>query len=285
MLTAIRESDKLIVIGAIIEKDKSNTYKCSYCQKSVIHCKSESGIKIGYFKHKAGESHCPNQVSESEEHLRTKLDIYEYISNDWGDKLQSIEVEKWICNNTIRSDIYLETKKNKIAIEVQATALTVDEIKRRTSNYFKNGIAVLWVMPYYHKRFMEFKYQAEGFDDETCDYGWSYVESVKLKSMEIFLFWMYYKSLYFFFFVHINSNGFIKVTLGDYVGEAVEFIKDGEEHYYAGRVAKTLKTIKSIRNNLSFEDFRVEFGKEFKVPKYNYSVPNRKIFTLKRDKN
>lgn len=281
MLVAIRQSDKKSVIGALIQKDKSAIYVCDYCKKTVIHHKSESGEKVGHFKHKSGESHCPNRVKETEEHIRTKLDIYEYIKDGWGSKLKILEVEKWICNNTIRPDIYIETNRNKIAIEVQATALTVDEIKRRTLKYYKNGIAVLWVMPYYHRRFMKHHYQVEGYNKEECDFGWSYVPSVKLKGMEIFLHWAYYKSLYFWEYERVNSNGFIHVQLDKYVGEDVEFRRDGEDHFYHGRTAKTVKTIKSIRFNIGFDEFRVTVAKEYDVPQSNYSVPTRKLFTIK----
>jgi competence CoiA-like predicted nuclease len=152
MLTAIRDTDNKKVVGALIEKDKNATYHCEYCKKEAIHHKSESQVRIGHFKHKQGASHCPNQTNETEWHYKTKYDIYKYIYSNWGDKLKEIEVEKWICNNSIRSDIYLETSKNKIAIEVQATILTPSEIKRRTAKYFKNGIAVMWILPFEYDR-------------------------------------------------------------------------------------------------------------------------------------
>lgn len=280
MLVAIRQLDKKPVIGALIHKDQTAIYVCDYCKNIVIHHKSESGEKIGHFKHKSGESHCPNQSKETEEHLRTKLDIYEYIKEGWGSKLKVLEIEKWICENSIRPDVYIETNRNKIAIEVQATALTVDEIKRRTSKYFKNDIAVLWVMPYYHNRFMEYKYQAEGYNEDECDYGWSYKPNVKLKSMELFLHWAYFKCLYFWEYERINSKGFIKVKLDKYVGVDVEFRRDGEEHYYYGKTAKTVKRIQSIQCNIAFDEFIVTIAKEYNVPQSNYSVPNRKLFLI-----
>ena len=283
MLTAIRKSDKKKVTGAWIEKNNAESYRCEYCHKNVIHHKSDSGEKIGHFKHKSGESYCPNQVKETEEHIRTKLDIFEYINSGWGNKLQWIELEKWICNNTIRPDVYIETRKSKIAIEVQATVLTIDEIKRRTTNYYNNGIAVLWVMPYYHHRFMEFKYQAEGYNEETCDFGWSYRPNVRLKSMELFLYWAYFKNLFFWEYERVNSNGFIRIRLDRYIGEDVEFRRDGEDHYYSGKIAKTLKTIRYIEFDISFEDFRVENAKEYNVPQSNYQLPKRKLFTIKKD--
>jgi competence CoiA-like predicted nuclease len=282
MVVAIRQSDNKAVIGALIQKDQTAIYHCDYCKNVVIHHKSESGEKVGHFKHKPGESHCPNLVKETEEHIRTKLDIYEYIKDGWGSKLKVLEVEKWICDNTIRPDVYIETSRNKIAIEVQATALTVDEIKRRTSRYYKNGIAVLWIMPYYHRRFMEYKYQVEGYNEEECDFGWSYMQSVKLKSMELFLLWAYFKNLYFWEYERVFSNGFIQVQLEKYVGEDVEFRRDGEDHYYTGKTAKTVKIVKSIRFNISFDEFRVTQAREYDVKQSNYSVPARILFEARK---
>lgn len=92
MLKAIRQSDNKPVIGALIDKDRNAVYNCDYCKKVVIHHKSDSGEKVGHFKHKPGESHCPNQVKETEEHIRTKLDIYSYIKDGWGSKLRVLEV-------------------------------------------------------------------------------------------------------------------------------------------------------------------------------------------------
>ena len=87
-----------------------------------------------------------------------KLGIYNYIKRNWGDKLLIIEPEKWICNKTIRPDVYIETrKKTKIAIEVQASILPVTEIKRRTEKYYKEGIYVLWVLLYDFHRFYEYR--------------------------------------------------------------------------------------------------------------------------------
>lgn len=136
-------------------------------------------------------------------------------------------------------------------------------------------------MPYYHRRFMEYKYQCEGYNVDEGDYGWSYKSNVKLKSMEIFLLWAYFKNLYFWEYERVNSNGFIQVQLEKYVGEDVEFRRDGEDHYYAGKTAKTVKTIKSIRFNISFNEFRISNANEYEVPQSKYSVPKRKLFLIR----
>lgn len=279
MITAIRKSDNEKVIGSIIPKDKNAEYTCEYCAKNVIHNRSDSRIRIGHFKHKHGDSHCPNQSKESEYHIKTKLDIYDYIKNGWGKKLRLIELEKWICNNSIRPDIYIETRKSKIAIEVQATILTVSDIKKRTEKYNKNNIHVLWILPFVYSRIWENRIVEMGYGGDENKYDWCLSEKVKMKDMEIFLYWAYYKKLIFWDLEHEHSNSFIAVGFEEYKSDDADFWKDGEEHSYSGRTAKTIKSASWIKYNLQFTDFSTTFAKEFKAPYRNYVIPERELFT------
>lgn len=276
MLTAIRKSDNKKVIGNHIPKDKTEEYYCEYCEKNVIHHKSESKIRCGHFKHNVGESDCPNQSKETEYHLKTKIDIYNYINNGWGDKLTCIELEKWICNKTIRPDIYIETRKNKIAIEVQATILTVSEIKRRTEKYKKHGINVLWILPFEGSRIFDI-YKL----DDEFGIRYDYAEKVKLKEMEIFLYWAYFKRLIYWDLKHEYSDSFICVGFEAYKSEDVSFKRDGEDE---GRTFKTTKTVDWIKVDLEFTDFEPKYAKEFKAPFRDYVIPERELFTYDNKK-
>ncbi|NBG64522.1 competence protein CoiA family protein [Acidiluteibacter ferrifornacis] len=278
MLTSIRYSDNKKVLGAEIIKDKSAKYSCEYCKKETIHHKSESQVRIGHFKHKQGASHCPNQTKETQWHFKTKYDILAYITNGWGNKLKHIEVEKWICNNSIRSDLYIETSKNKIAIEVQASILTASEIKRRTDKYYKNGIAVMWILPYDYDRIFEPKYLGSHYSDEDNNRMWKR-EKVKLKEMEIWLYWANYKKLIFWDLEHQHSDGFTVVEFSEYKSESVDFRKDGMDHYYEGKTSKTIKTVSKVTNNIPFDKLKISFCKEFNAPYRSYTIPKRKIFT------
>lgn len=279
MITAIRISDNEKVIGSNIQKDTNAEYVCEYCGKNVIHHRSDARIRLGHFKHKQGESDCPNQSKESEYHIKTKLDIYNYIKNGWGKKLKLIELEKWICKNKIRPDIYIETKKNKIAIEVQASILTVSDIRNRTEKYSKNDINVLWILPFEYSRIWEHRIIEVGYGEDGNKYDWCLAEKVKMKEMEIFLYWAYYKKLVYWDLEHEYSNSFIAVGFEEYKSDNVEFWRDGEEHSYTGRKAKTIKTASWIKYNLEFTDFRTTFAKEFKAPYRNYIIPERELFT------
>jgi len=273
MITSIRQSDNQKVLGNVIMKDTSESYICEFCKKNVIHHKSDSGVRIGHFKHKTGESYCPNQMTgETEYHYRTKYDIYEYINSNWGDKLKLIEIEKWICNNTIRSDIYIETKKSKIAIEVQATILTVSEIKSRTEKYTQNDIYVLWILPYENDRLYEYV-----LDDEN-KYDWFLREKVKLKEMEVYLYWSNNRRLIFWDLSHEYYNSFICTFFDEHKSDDVEFMRDGEEHYYTGRTAKTIKS-PTWEKCVNFNDMIVKEYPSTKAKNRMYSVGRRKIFT------
>lgn len=276
MITAIRQSDNKKVLGNVIDKNVSDTYICDYCKKSVIHHKSESGIKIGHFKHKTGESHCPNQsTGETEYHYKTKYDIYEYVNSNWGDKLKIVEVEKWICNNTVRSDVYIETKKNKIAIEVQATILTVSEIKARTEKYTANGIYVLWVLPYDYGRLYEYILNTEN------KYERFRRDKVKLKDMEVFLYWSNNQRLIFWDLNHEYYDDFVCMHFDEHKSDDVEFKRDGEENYYTGRTAKTMKK-PTWDINVPFDKMLVKDLPEIPAQNRPYSIPSRKIFTYER---
>ncbi|MBI3235242.1 MAG: hypothetical protein HYZ42_14605 [Bacteroidetes bacterium] len=279
MLTAIRINDNIKVVGENIQKDSSSKYICEYCKKYVIHHKAESKVKTGHFKHKIGESHCPNQIKETEYHIKTKLDIYNYINQEWGGKIQLIELEKWICNNTIRPDIYIETKKSKIAIEVQATILTVSEIKRRTQKYFSNNIYVLWILPFEYSRFWEYKFQFHGYSEDGKNWDWSYRDKIRLKEMEIFLYWSNFKKLIFWNLSHEHSKSFVCIELSEYVNEDVEFWRDGESHSYYGKKAKTMKQIENIIYDIPFDRFKTTYCKEFSPPIKEYLIPERLLFT------
>jgi hypothetical protein len=281
MLTAIRTYDNEKVIGNYISKDNQSEYICEYCRKKVVHHKSDTRVRIGHFKHRQGESDCPNQTKETEYHIKTKLDIYSYIKNGWGDRLKLIELEKWICNNSIRPDIYIETKINKIAIEVQATILTVSEIKSRTQNYSKNGINVLWILPFEFKRIWEYKVVQVGYGDDRNISDCVLAEKVKMKEMEVFLYWAYLKQLVFWDLEHKHSDSFICVGFDEYKNDDVLFWKDDEVHSYSGRITKTIKTAVWIKYNLEFPDFKTTFAREFKVPYpyRNYAIPERDLFT------
>jgi competence CoiA-like predicted nuclease len=260
MLTAIRKSDGIKVIGEEIEKKSDETYFCDFCKSEVIHHKSEIQRKIGHFKHKKERLDCLNNTNESSWHYNTKFDIFKKITTDWGKSLEFIGIEVGLSNNTIRADIFIETiKGTKIAIEVQASCLTFDEIKRRTKKYYDEKTYVLWVLPYRYERFSELKKEYDW--DSNGKWGivseeWHYESNVKLKDYEIFLYKCYHNQLFFWDLGHEHSQNFISIKFKDRFTDDVEFFRDGEQHSYSGRRTRTTKSVESIKGDISFNLFQ-----------------------------
>jgi hypothetical protein len=68
MLTALRISDNIKIVGNDIEKDFKSEYVCDFCRKKFIHHKSVEKLRTGHFKHYKGESDCLNQTKKTEYH-------------------------------------------------------------------------------------------------------------------------------------------------------------------------------------------------------------------------
>ncbi len=286
MLTAIRMADDIKVIGEFILKDASASYRCEKCEKAVVHHRSEARLRIGHFAHRAGASFCPSG-GETLEHVQTKLDIYNYIKAGWGTKVKMLEPEAWICKRTIRPDVYVETRKGtRIAIEVQASALTVDEIMRRTRKYNTEGVHVLWVLPFEFRRFYERFYEKawrEGHSvEEHYDDSWIRRDKVRLHGYEQFIYWAYLKRLIMWDLEHRHSDGFVVIELSQHVGEDVTFYSSGgEEHYYSGKRSKTQKVVGRVIGNVDFDQFEPNvFRNDFTMKSLSYSIPARHIMNF-----
>jgi hypothetical protein len=279
MLTAIRQSDGLKVAGDEIEKDLNEIYICDYCETELIHNKSDFKIKIGHFKHKSGHLFCPNNTNETEWHYKSKLDIQKYIKSKWNSHLNRIGIEVWLANKTIRADVFLETKKgSKIAVEVQASILQVAEIKKRTEKYRKEGIYVLWVIPFDYHRFNELKKSYGWVNNQwtVTEESWGYRDSVRLKEYELFLYWCYFKQVFAWDLTHEHSDNFIILKLDECKTMVNSFYKDGEEITVGGNATKTTKEVKGIYVRIPFDKLTTSNAKEFEIKQRNYVIPERK---------
>jgi len=278
MLTAIRIFDNKKVVGEFIEKDENESYKCEVCTNPVIHHRPDERIKVGHFKHKSNQIQCPNHDGMSIKHLTAQFQIYEYIKNNWGNRIKSIELEKWLFNNTIRADIYLETRKNKIAIEVQASTLDIKDIKRRTSQYFQNNVYILWTLIYDYSRFYEFKHEYGHKDDGSWGIihsGDKRVDRIRLKEFELFLYYAHFKKLIFWDIEQERNKYFTVMELADYWTDSVEFKQDGIEQSYDAKKTKVMKTISSTWREVTFDEFKIRTGEIFQGK--NYDLPQRTI--------
>jgi hypothetical protein len=117
----------------IILGDREN-YECPVCNEDLIFV--DGNLVIKHFRHKI-ESNC-----ESEPETQDHIEMKKYIQEKLNLSDEEIEYTK-LLHLGFKPDAFLE--KQNIAIEVQHSNLTEEEFIRRTMNYTKNNIAVLWI--------------------------------------------------------------------------------------------------------------------------------------------
>lgn len=123
-------------------------FYCAVCYSDAIVKKCTE--KKDHFAHIAPLSPALSE-GESERHLECKREIcaalqVRHPEGKW-------EVERTIPANSekkireVRPDISGRIQQGRVAIEVQASALSITGILKRTLTYSKRGIPILWVVP------------------------------------------------------------------------------------------------------------------------------------------
>ena len=137
MLSAIRNRDHQKVLAG--QELKSNLpFSCPVCKDEVIL--RQGSIKIAHFAHKPPVS-CKYGSGESESHMRAKIEIYENLIK--SQYVTKCEMERYL--ETVRPDISCYIQGVPVAIEVQISKLSLEEIIYRTIEYGRKGIYVLWL--------------------------------------------------------------------------------------------------------------------------------------------
>jgi competence protein CoiA len=134
MLVALLNEQRVIAADAA----KGPSYCCPGCGEEVILRKG--GKVIHHFAHKPPVT-CSWAVGETKDHLRAKALLLNDIRARPG---CSAQVEYAIGN--ARADVYVETASHlRAALEIQHTAISPEEISRRTEQYFNLGLATNWL--------------------------------------------------------------------------------------------------------------------------------------------
>jgi competence protein CoiA len=137
MLTAIRQSDSTKVLARQSERAQA-PFVCPACQREMILRKGP--IKVHHFSHKP-PTNCSLGKGETELHHRAKLEMYDALR---ADPLASeVELEKDLGGSI--ADVYARISGVRVAIEIQRSVLSVNDIISRTRKYHLLGIAVLWM--------------------------------------------------------------------------------------------------------------------------------------------
>lgn len=140
MMTAIRQLDGRKV-GAWEAEKEERPFLCPCCGEVVTL--RRGGIIAPHFAHKPPVT-CEYGAGESEEHRRCKISIFEALASD--PRVRKCEMERDL--GAVRPDVSAYINNLPVAIEVQASNLTLEKIARRTAEYARRGIYVLWLPIY-----------------------------------------------------------------------------------------------------------------------------------------
>lgn len=138
MLTARRQSDSQTVT-AYVERKENGPFYCLECGDPVI---LKTGTRnVSHFAHENPIA-CKFATGESDAHRHCKQAIYEALIRE--PHVRDVALELPLGEN--RPDVFARIKGVPVAIEVQLSSLSVDTIMRRTIDYARNGIHVLWLL-------------------------------------------------------------------------------------------------------------------------------------------
>jgi len=100
-------------------------------------------IKIPHFAHAVDTACSYAGEGESEEHRRAKITLYQELLK--VPDVSDVRMEHGL--HEVRPDVSFRFRGGLIALEVQISSLSPEDIERRTRAYAKRDIAVLWTPP------------------------------------------------------------------------------------------------------------------------------------------
>ena len=136
-------------ISALKAEPDDGPFRCPECKLEVILKKGD--IYVHHFAHNPGEG-CAfgeydeqeGRTGESELHRFAKKEIYEALAKHKG--VTNLKLERFL--DSVRPDISFYFNGVPVAIEMQVSAIRPDVIVRRTIEYTRRGVFILWVSPY-----------------------------------------------------------------------------------------------------------------------------------------
>jgi len=137
MLSAKRKSDGQIQL-ALSASISDAPFLCPECSELVILRRGATGSS--HFAHTPAVL-CRFNLAESEAHRRCKMEIYESLLRQPGVTKAALERPL----KTARPDVSAYINGVPVAIEVQISPLSQETIARRTAEYARQGIYILWL--------------------------------------------------------------------------------------------------------------------------------------------
>ena len=157
MLCGIRVQNNQKVFASRSEKSEG-PFHCPGCKHELVLRKGR--IKVHHFAHKPPyHYHCQRGEGESEAHRKCKESINNALSQ--YNHVTNLDVE--VDFGSVIADVYCLINNVPVAIEIQRSNLSVNEITARTSEYEKHGIYVLW-LALFNKKLGEGKYSPKAWE-------------------------------------------------------------------------------------------------------------------------
>jgi len=140
MLSANDQQGDLVIAWEVTKTQ--GPFFCPECQEQVIVKKGS--YKIHHFAHQPS-SDCTYGTGESEEHRQAKYHIYEALRHH--PDVTKLAIERPLKG--VRPDVsFCWQGRDYVAIELQISPISPEEIARRTRLYTSQNIAVLWMTPH-----------------------------------------------------------------------------------------------------------------------------------------
>lgn len=212
MLSAKRTSDGQIV-HAYFERKENGPFRCVECNEEVVLRSGKS--RVDHFAH-VNPLACSYTQGESELHRRCKMEIFDGLSR--APHVKNVVLEKPM--GVVRPDISAEINGTPVAIEIQISSLSVDEIMRRTIAYHQKGIYVLWLLQWTSDLDKE-RYSPRVWEKwiHACYFGRVYYWTQNLEVVEF----SFEPSLKAIPKQTIYPPGGKKITVGGFVQRSVRF--------------------------------------------------------------
>lgn len=137
MLCGIISNSNQKVVARQVTKDYA-PFHCEGCGHELVLKKGN--IKVHHFAHKPPHG-CSRGQGESEAHRKCKETIYFELMKQGN--VTDLDIEKDL--GAVVADLYCKIDGVPVAIEVQRSNLSVNQITARTSEYCKLGVNVLWL--------------------------------------------------------------------------------------------------------------------------------------------
>jgi competence protein CoiA len=143
---------------AAFEAEKQEKpFFCPACSEEVILKKGK--VREHHYAH-FSDTKCAYGKGESQLHYKVKREIY--LSLKDRANCSKCELERVLKG--VRPDVSLVINNNYVAIEVQNTSISIEEINRRFEKYSELGIHLIWVFPQEKPKC----FSHGEFEDEVC---------------------------------------------------------------------------------------------------------------------